>query len=182
MNKTEALLMLQAAELAASVHANQVRDGTGMPYIDHPLKVAGLLLLHCEALTQATVVAAILHDTIEDSPEHARPRLADFIARTFSPEVLDLVLEVTDAPGPVEQRRAAQLEKAPRLSPGACRIKLADKYANLHDLEISRPWPAERMRAYAAHASALAQRLKYPDPRLLNLVLNQARIFGIGLH
>ena len=47
-------------------------------------------------------------------------------------------------------RKRRQIEKAPRLSPRAKIIKLADKIANLADIISSPPphWPRERRRQY----------------------------------
>jgi GTP pyrophosphokinase len=54
----------QALAFAATAHAGQVRKGTSIPYISHPLAVAALAMEHGANEDQA--IAALLHDTIED--------------------------------------------------------------------------------------------------------------------
>lgn len=53
-----------AIDLAEKAHANQMRK-SGEPYISHPLAVAGIL---CEwGMDIDTVLAGVLHDTVEDT-------------------------------------------------------------------------------------------------------------------
>ena len=54
-----------ALALAARAHRTQVRKGTDVPYIVHPVQVGILLLRH--GFDEDLVVAGILHDTIEDT-------------------------------------------------------------------------------------------------------------------
>ena len=57
--------ILRAATFAAAAHVGQTRRGLPDPYINHPLRVA-----HHAAqagLDQDAVVAALLHDVVEDS-------------------------------------------------------------------------------------------------------------------
>jgi len=54
-----------AIEFAAKAHHGQFRKGTNLPYIFHPLGVAKILLdLNCP---EDMVIAAMLHDTVEDT-------------------------------------------------------------------------------------------------------------------
>lgn len=80
------------------------------------------------------LLAAILHDTIEDT--RTRP---DEIRDNFGEQVLDLVLEVTDDKSlPKPDRKRLQIETAPYKSHGAKLIKLADKCCNVRDI-VSMP-------------------------------------------
>lgn len=57
----------EAFALANDIHLNDVRKGSGAPYISHPLAVAAMVL---EAGgNEDHTVAALLHDTVEDHPE-----------------------------------------------------------------------------------------------------------------
>lgn len=102
-------------------------------------------------LTQAGVddtdvlIAALLHDTIEDTDT-----TSEEIAQRFGSRVTQLVLEVTDDKSiPKPERKRRQVESAPGKSAGAKMIKIADKVANLRDLEHSPPsWTSERIGAY----------------------------------
>src|SRR6266568_7542602 len=72
---------------SAKVHQGQIRK-SGEPYLIHPLEVAGILAEM--RLDEASVVAGLLHDTIEDTL--AKP---EEIHELFGPEVLALVEGVT---------------------------------------------------------------------------------------
>jgi RelA/SpoT family (p)ppGpp synthetase len=72
---------------AKEAHSNQTRY-TGEPYITHPLAVA--LILANMRMDPATIMAAVLHDVVEDTPV----KLAD-INENFGKEVGDLVDGVT---------------------------------------------------------------------------------------
>ncbi len=80
-------LLESAFEMAISAHRNQTRE-TGEPYVTHPLEVA----LMCAELGMdvKSVIAAILHDTVEDTPV----RLAK-IEQTFGTEVAQKVDALT---------------------------------------------------------------------------------------
>jgi len=57
-------LLRRAYEFAAAAHEGQMRD-SGEPFITHPVEVCGILAeLH---LDMETLVAGLLHDTVEDS-------------------------------------------------------------------------------------------------------------------
>src|SRR5207249_11987988 len=80
-------LVKKAYDYSAKVHQGQSRK-SGEPYLVHPLEVAGLLA--DLKLDEASIVAGLLHDAIEDTlakPEEVKERLG--------PEVLDLVEGVT---------------------------------------------------------------------------------------
>ena len=80
-------MIQQAYQLAVEAHKEQKRK-SGEPYIIHPLKVA-YILAELE-LDIESIVAGILHDTIEDTPY-----TFDDIAKLFRIEVANLVDGVT---------------------------------------------------------------------------------------
>jgi guanosine-3',5'-bis(diphosphate) 3'-pyrophosphohydrolase len=101
----------------------------------------------------ATLAAGILHDTIEDT-ETAPAELE----REFGREIRTIVEEVTDDMSlPSRVRKQLQIERAPRASPRARLVKLADKICNIRDSADSPPaaWSAERKRDYVAWAQAV---------------------------
>ncbi|WP_251277041.1 HD domain-containing protein, partial [Enterobacter hormaechei] len=80
-------LLRRAWEVGAAAHAGQTRK-SGEPYITHPVAVAQVLAelgLDVEAL-----IAAILHDTIEDTP-----LTREALAAEFGEPVAELVDGVT---------------------------------------------------------------------------------------
>ena len=84
-----------AFAFAAKHHDRQVRKGTRLPYLTHPANVAVILARYGQ--DEATVVAGILHDVVEDcvSDGYSRDMLEQRIGDKFGTEVLDTVLAVT---------------------------------------------------------------------------------------
>jgi guanosine-3',5'-bis(diphosphate) 3'-pyrophosphohydrolase len=139
--------LMEATMFAADKHRRQTRkDAQGTPYINHPIMVVNLMANVGGITDIEALQAGMLHDTVEDtdtSPEEIETR--------FGYAVRSLVMEVTDDKTLEKQeRKRIQIEKAPRLSPRAKVIKLADKIANLTDLIVSPPahWPPERRQQY----------------------------------
>ena len=80
-------LLNRAYVFGVKAHGNQKRD-SGDPYFSHPLEVAGILT--DLKVDEATIVTAMLHDTIEDT--HATH---DELEKLFGREIADLVDGVT---------------------------------------------------------------------------------------
>ena len=146
--------VIRALVFAAARHRNQRRKDTERsPYINHLLDVVDLLWRVGGVRDKATLVAAALHDTVEDTgttPEE--------IEAAFGREVRGLVLEVTDDKSlPKETRKRLQIEHAPHKTPRAKLIKLADKIANVRDIRAHPPedWPTERRVEYVRWARAV---------------------------
>lgn len=123
--------LLEAISFAAQKHRYQRRKGADAePYINHPLEVAKLLANIGGVLDKNILIAAVLHDTIEDTDT-----TADEIAKHFGEDVSQLVMEVTDDTSLNKQeRKQKQVEHATHLSPAAKQIKLADKISNIRDI------------------------------------------------
>ena len=154
----------EAFDFAAKAHSGQTRKGhAAEPYVNHVADVAARLARSPHA-TDAMVIAAILHDTVEDT-DHT----IEEIEARFGAEVAGYVAEVTDDPAldRSEQRRL-QVVNAPLKSDGAKRIKLADKASNLTALAESPPhfWDVGRKRDYLDWAQAVAEGLRGIDPAL----------------
>src|SRR5205085_5102772 len=128
--------LLKSARFAAEKHQHQRRKGaSALPYINHPIQVAELLWDVGQVRDSNVLLAAVLHDTIEDTAT-----TPDEIEKLFGKEVLALVQEVTDDKRLKDaERKRLQMEHAPHLSPGAKQIKLADKISNLQDLTQDPP-------------------------------------------
>jgi guanosine-3',5'-bis(diphosphate) 3'-pyrophosphohydrolase len=139
--------ILGALSFAADKHRHQRRkDKDGSPYINHPIDLANILVNEAGVKDPFVIVAAILHDTVEDTDT-----TPDELLRTFGPEVSAIVAEVTDDKSlPKEERKRLQVEHAPHASFRAQQVKLADKISNLRDLAARPPatWDLERRRAY----------------------------------
>lgn len=140
-------ILLKAVQFAAVKHQTQRRrDVDASPYINHPIEVAHLLAGVGGISDLPTLVAAILHDTIEDTQTTPAE-----LEEEFGPTVREVVEEVTDDKtlGKAE-RKALQIEHAPALSSRAKAIKVADKIANVRDVIEHPPphWPLERRVEY----------------------------------
>jgi len=139
--------LLQAAHFAAHRHSCQRRKGVeATPYINHPLEVAAIIANVGNVTDEEIIIAALLHDTIEDTETEAQE-----IATHFGTAVLGYVLEVTDDKSlPKEVRKRLQIEHAPHLSVGAKYIKLADKISNMRAVTYTPPqeWPTVQQQEY----------------------------------
>ena len=134
-------LVSEAADLAARRHSGMPRKGRGNePYINHLAEVANLLSTATEGADAELVAAGWLHDSIEDAGTTHRE-----LAEKFGERVAALVVEVTDDMTlPKDERRRRQVVEAPRKSPGAKLIKMADKISNIRARILLRPNQAER--------------------------------------
>ena len=100
-------MILNAASFAALKHRDQRReDAEASPYINHPLELARVLAEDGGVTDVATLCAALLHDTIEDTAT-----TDDELTREFGAEIAALVGEVTDDKTvPKAERKRAQVE------------------------------------------------------------------------
>lgn len=150
--------VLKAADAAAHWRVNQRRkDAAQEPYINHLIEVASFVAEATEGKDPDLVIAALLHDAIEDQKI---PR--ELIAEQFGEDVASLVFEVTDDKSlPKPERKRRQVETAPKKSPRAKLLKLADKVSNLKSVAASPPshWPVQRRLDYVAWAKAVVAAL-----------------------
>jgi len=156
--------ILSAATFAAERHRDQRRKGRdASPYINHPLALAHLLAARGET-DPTLLMAALLHDTVEDTAT-----TFEDIERAFGREVADIVREVTDDKTLAKaERKRLQVEHAAHLSRRAMLVKLADKICNLEDILVSPPadWTAERKREYFDWAKAVVDPMRGVHPAL----------------
>jgi guanosine-3',5'-bis(diphosphate) 3'-pyrophosphohydrolase len=139
--------ILMAASFAAEKHTGHKRKGSdGQPYINHPLEVANLLVNVGKVDDPEMVVAALLHDTVEDTDVSVEE-----IAERFGEKVAGYVRELTDDKSLAKaERKQLQVEHAPHLSHGAKQIKIADKISNITDVIDNPPegWDLKRRKEY----------------------------------
>jgi len=140
------LVSLDAAvEFAVECHRDQTRPA-GEPYLEHLLEVL-LVLVDAVGVEDVDVLrAAVLHDTVEDTPCPL-----DEIRRRFGANVATLVDWVTK-PEPAEgedrdEIRRAYLRRLRDAPSDALIVKLADRLSNVQRLD-THPLPAKRRRYY----------------------------------
>src|SRR6218665_3086344 len=142
--KADEALLNRAYVYAMKAHSNQKR-ASGDPYFSHPLEVAAILT--DLKLDDATVVAALLHDTIEDT-EATRTE----IDKLFGAEIGALVEGLTKLKRlELVSREAKQAENLRKLllaiadDVRVLLIKLADRLRNMRTMEFMPPASRRRI-------------------------------------
>jgi (p)ppGpp synthase/HD superfamily hydrolase len=141
-------LVRSALEKARADHAGQTRNGSGgMPYIEHPVRVAALL--DERGYGEEVLAAALLHDVIEDSETSL-----DELRELFGGEVAGLVGALTDDESiePYRERKAEHRERVAAATSGAHAIYGADKLTNVKTLRA----------AYEDEGDAVREEFKVP--------------------
>ncbi len=154
-----------AAAFAADKHRDQRRkDAAASPYINHPIALANILANEGGILDAVVIVAALLHDTLEDTettPEE--------LQELFGADVASVVVEVTDDKSLSKaERKRLQIEHAAHISERAQLVKLADKIANIRDVADAPPagWSLERRQEYFDWAKQVVDGLGDISPTL----------------
>lgn len=140
--KADLALLERAYVTAERLHGSQMRK-SGDPYITHPLAVTTILA--DIGMTEPTLVAALLHDTVEDTAY-----ALDQLREDFGDEVALLVDGVTKL-DKVKYGDSAQAETIRKMIVAMSRdirvlvIKLADRLHNMRTLRYVRPETQERV-------------------------------------
>ncbi len=112
---------------ATRLHAGHTRKGTDTPYVTHLLGVASIVGEN--GGTEDEVVAALLHDAIEDTAATKKE-----LAARFGDEVAGIVEECSDADTipkpPWRERKERYIERLRQASPSARLVSAADKLHN----------------------------------------------------
>jgi guanosine-3',5'-bis(diphosphate) 3'-pyrophosphohydrolase len=149
--------VIDAILFAASCHAGQTRKDGITPYINHPIEVMHLLAFTGEVSDPEILMAAVLHDVIEDTNTSVEE-----IEERFGKKVADIVLELTDDTTlSKEERKVQQLLTAGGLSPAARLIRISDKICNVYDILYAPPgnWDIKRRKEYLAWANSVVTKL-----------------------
>ena len=156
-----------AIAFAAEKHKNQKRKGAkAEPYINHPLQVLDILTNVGNVEDFEVLMAAVLHDTVEDTGTKKEE-----IAQIFGERACKIVMEVTDDKSLEKAvRKQLQIEHAPHLSVEAKLVKLADKISNVHDVMQNPPsdWSIERRREYIEWSEKVVEGLRGTNQNLEN--------------
>ena len=119
----------KAIDFAVYAHRNQLRKGTDIPYIAHPVGVA--MLLQTVNCPEELVIAGLLHDTIEDTEitmEDIRLEFGDNIAKIVKG------CSEPDKSLSWEERKAHTLEHLKTASDEIRLVTLADKLHNIQTI------------------------------------------------
>ncbi|MBD1901454.1 MULTISPECIES: HD domain-containing protein [Cyanophyceae] len=122
-----------ALTFATALHANQIRKGSGVPYISHLLGVTSIALEH--GANEDEAIAALLHDAIEDQGGAAT---REEIRRRFGDTVTEIVNGCTDADTtpkpPWQERKEAYIAHIPAASTSVRLVSAADKLHNARSI------------------------------------------------
>ena len=177
--------VVRAYRFAENAHEGQYRR-TGDPYITHPLAVANILVdMHMD---YASLMAAMLHDVIEDTG-YSKEQLA----AEFSEEVAELVDGVSKiAQIKFESKAEQQAENLRKMMLAMTRdirvilVKLADRLHNMRTLHVMKPEKRRRiatetLEIYAPIAFRLGMynmRVEYEDLAFHNIYPMRAKLIG----
>lgn len=171
----------EALRLAARAHRGQTRKGTDLPYIAHPVHVSAILQRH--GFPRQTVIAALLHDVVEDQDVTVAE-----IEALFGPAVAEIVDALSerrkDGQGevrPWDVRKAEAVEQIRNASAAAAAVKAADVLHNaqsiVYDLKHDGPgvWQRftrgpEQMLGYYGRIAALVQGKLGDHPLVLEVL------------
>lgn len=166
------ITFLKAVEIATKAHVGQTRADGKTPYILHPIRVAtlvsqlGITFESSDRLLNknGVVIAALLHDVLEDSGKSARSTkfYREDLSLNFGHAVAKVVEELTqDQSMPKDQRRALMIEHCGTMSFEAKTIKLADRLDNMRDMaSMSRKF----IDRYCDEATQMLERMKGTCP------------------
>ncbi len=133
MYSNDHVLFHQALEFAANAHENQKRKLSNTPYIVHPVETA--FILSEEGAPLSLVVAALLHDTLEDTDT-----TPDVIEAHFGKEILRLVQASSeDKEKSWEERKAHTIGFMKTAPEDVKMLCLADKLSNLRSIASDYP-------------------------------------------
>ena len=122
-----------ALSMAARAHRDQVRKGTDLPYIAHPVHVSVILIRH--GFGEGLAIAGLLHDVVEDTDVSLAA-----VAAEFGQEVARLVEAVSETKAldgaelPWEQRKAEKLAHLHASGPDVAALKAADAIHNARSI------------------------------------------------
>lgn len=158
-------LYTRSIDFAAIKHRDQRRlDAQKSPYINHPIGVASILANEGDVTDTETLIAAVLHDTVEDTDT-----TLEEIEEIFGAAIRNIVAEVTDDKSLEKSvRKQLQIEHAKTASPKAKLVKLADKLYNLRDLRRNTPegWTQQRSDDYFVWAKKVVDNLRGSNKKL----------------
>ncbi len=159
-NKTnDVARLLSAAKFAAERHTKQRRKGADeAPYVNHLIEVVETLCRVGNVTDTDMLVAALLHDTVEDTVTEPAE-----LEERFGSRVREIVEEMTDDKRLSKARRKVlQIKHAQHLSAEAKQVKLADKTANVREVAYAPApdWTHERREEYLVWAERVVKGLR----------------------
>ena len=163
-----------ADEFATESHKGQTRRG-GSPYIEHPKRVAYNVSKYAEvdANFEVLVVAALLHDTVED----CGVTIAE-INMLFGPKVALIVdwLTTDDVEKSKVGKKVYLAEKMKKMPTEALLVKLCDRLDNVSDLDTAdNPKWVEKYKSETNYILDELETQRIADSRVQRLMIDIRR-------
>jgi hypothetical protein len=156
---------------AANQHAEQFRKYDNQPYIVHLTEVMHLVEVNAPDVTEATLIASVLHDIVEDT--HVNIEGVELL---FGNEVSSIVAELTcESASNSDQKKQLLLDKIKTASEQAKLIKLADITSNIRT--IPKSWTIEKKNAYINWCDNVALECKKNNQSLYEKYLRRRGAF-----
>lgn len=163
----------EAIDLCVELHHDQPREEGG-PYVNHPLRVALKLLKEFEVRDRDSVIAALLHDSIEDQPEKLakgieaeritiRTLALEKLTEQFGEEVAQLVAGLTNSDRIDYFTRVKDAIADPKVA----LIKLCDFFDNAKVNPSARPVPEKHLEKYIRASGIYTERFSAEDMKEL---------------
>ena len=156
----------RALRWAAQGHDGQVRKGSPVPYIEHPMAVA--MILDRAGFPEEVIIAGLLHDLVEDTDatlDDVRARFGEVVAEAVA-GCTEVKRDASGAKRPWADRKRDHLDALKSATTNTKAVILADKLHNLAcmalDLDEFRPvcstFNAPRADVLAYYRACLARR------------------------
>ena len=163
-----------ALELASRLHADDRRQSE--PYINHPLRVAIRIMSHYGIRDPDVIVAALLHDSVEDhadglAPDGTTESALHQLGERFGPRVAELVAAVTNPEWDPGRDRHVQYREHVAASLDGCPWARVIKASDFTDngaglLYTTGPRVPDLAGKYAALVPVLRELITRPDTPL----------------
>lgn len=145
-------LLNRAIIYATKAHAGQMRKGTNLPYIVHPMEALAIVATMTD--DPEMLAAAVLHDVVEDTAV-----TTDDVRREFGDRVAALVAVDTNAPRTPDStwrsRKQAAMDRLAAAPYDGKVVAMGDKLSNLRAIALD----------YSKHGEELWKRFKAPGGR-----------------
>ena len=129
----------KAIIFATKAHEGQLRKGTDVPYIVHPMEV--MQILTDNKCPESVIIAGLLHDTLEDTST-----TAEEIIDNFGQSIYDLVKnESEDKSKTWKERKQATIDHLANASEEIQQICCADKLSNIKSIYADKLTVGERV-------------------------------------
>ena len=151
---------LYGYQYSCSLQSAINRKSTGEPYVNHLIEVVHLIQLYESSSNESTIIAAALHDILEDTEVTSIG-----LKYLFGSEVSKIVLELTcNSADNSEDKKIALLNQISIGSNAAQSIKLADVISNVSSLPSQ--WSLKRKLAYINWCKKVAKVCSSSSKRL----------------